>query len=291
MFRGTFDFHMGSLLCQVTHFNAVQERPETKNTALLNHRHPSWELHCVFGGSLSLVAGPHTYRAEAGQLLLIPPATYHHMASTSPDFDSMTIPFSLTRTKAATLTDNDRRLLDLFQPNRPILLLQADPPLAQALARMRLAALDRSDLFLYTERLRHLCPLVLLELFTQLNRDRQTSSAPLPSVASAEIPYVRVIDDFFALNYNQPVTRQMLADKLHISIRQLNRILKKGYGMTFNEKVQEIRLKNAVELLQTTTTPLATIAEQLGFSSQSAFSAFIRTTTGHSPSRIRAKTG
>lgn len=286
MLRSSFAFHIGSLLCQVTHFNAVQERPECKNTPLLNHRHPFWELHCVFGGHLLLAAGPHTYRAEAGQLLLIPPATYHHMASTSSDFDSMTIPFSLTRPQNVPLTANDRQMLDLFQPNRPILLFNAAPPLVQALERMRLAALDESDPFMHTERLRHLCPLMLLELFDHLNRNRQSFSSPVTSV---EIPYVCVIDDFFALNYDRRVTRQMLADKLHISVRHLNRILKQNYGMSFNEKMQEIRLKNAVELLQATAVPLGVIAEQLGFSSQSAFSAFIRAATGQTPSQIRTK--
>lgn len=277
----SFDVHIGSLVCQIARFKAVQVRPEDNPSPLLNHRHPSWELHCLFGGTLVLAAGPRTYRAEAGDLILIPPATYHYIASTSPDFAGMAITFSLTRSKNTPLTAIDRQLLDAFQPNAPIQVLRAGPDLAGALDQLRQAALSDESHYLYIERLRHLCPMVLLELLCQLNQDQQPILSNQPN-----LPYNYVIDEFFAL-YHKNGTRSMLADKLHISTRQLNRILQKNYGMTFHEKRQEIRLKNAVELLQATTTPIHSIAEQLGFSSPSSFSAFILSATGNTPSQIR----
>ena len=277
----SFDFHIGTLVCQIARFKAFQIRPEDNTAPLLNHRHPFWELHCLFSGTLTLAAGPHTYRAKAGDLILIPPATYHYMASTSPDFDGMCLPFSLTRSKSTPLTAVDRQLLDTFQPNAAILVFPAGTELAKALNQLRQAAFSDETHYLYIERLRHLCPLVLLELLRQLDLGQR----PTLSSQSA-LPYSVIIDEFFAL-YHKNGTRSMLAEKLHISTRQLNRILQKNYGMTFHEKRQEIRLKNAVELLQATTTPIHSIAEQLGFSSPSSFSAFILSATGNTPSQIR----
>lgn len=288
MIHHTFDCHIGSLLCEVADFNVILERPEAKPTLLSTHQHPSWELFCVFGGHLMLTIGPHTYRVEAGQLLLLPPATYHYMASSSPDFDGMAILFSLTRAKNVPVTAKDQLLLDLFQPSSPVLRLPISFALAQSLDLLRRTALDDPSSLMHTERLCHLYSLALLDLFDHLNPDHPSSPAP---AKANEIPYLHLIDDFFSQTYNRHATRQMLADQLHISVRQLNRILKKHYGMTFYEKLQEIRLKNAIALLQATTLPLSSVAEQLGFSSQSAFSAFIRATTGQTPSQIRTKTG
>ncbi len=80
-----------------------------------------------------------------------------------------------------------------------------------------------------------------------------------------------VIDDFFETNLAKNCTERELAKKLHISPRQLNRILVSNYGVTFSQKLANARMDRAKWLLRTTDMGITDICEAIGFSSSTSF--------------------
>ena len=78
-----------------------------------------------------------------------------------------------------------------------------------------------------------------------------------------------------------------IRDSLCISPRQLDRILRKSYGMSYREKLTEIRIEVSMDLLLTTEKSVAEISEMVGYSSPANFSTFIKNVTGKTPSAIR----
>ena len=84
----------------------------------------------------------------------------------------------------------------------------------------------------------------------------------------------------------------MLADLLHISRRQLVRILQANYGMNFRQKLQKTRMDYAAWLLATTNRQVSDIGQEVGYSSEAAFFKLFKRAFGMTPKAYRsAKAG
>ncbi|HWX02600.1 helix-turn-helix transcriptional regulator [Collimonas sp.] len=82
------------------------------------------------------------------------------------------------------------------------------------------------------------------------------------------------------------------ADRAGASERTLARLFEKDLGMTFGQWRQQVRLAHAAPMIARGM-PLSLVAAELGYASQSAFSAMFKKTFGQSPSTFFApkKTG
>ena len=83
-----------------------------------------------------------------------------------------------------------------------------------------------------------------MELFGNTIR---AATANTPVSTPVEDDYATKIDDFFALRYREDVTLSDLAAALFISERQVSRILQSNYGMSFKNKLVEMRINAAKE--------------------------------------------
>lgn len=79
------------------------------------------------------------------------------------------------------------------------------------------------------------------------------------------------IEDYLNSRYAQPLTEDSLAEHMHLSKRQLSRILQQLYGMSFRQLLIDIRLNRATQLLCTTDMTPEDIACQVGYASLSGF--------------------
>ena len=77
------------------------------------------------------------------------------------------------------------------------------------------------------------------------------------------------------------------ADQVGASERTLARLFERDLGMTFGQWRQQIRLAHAAPMIARGL-PLSLVATELGYASQSAFSAMFRKTFGQSPSTFFA---
>lgn len=83
------------------------------------------------------------------------------------------------------------------------------------------------------------------------------------------------------------LTLEQIAEELNVNPVYLSRMLKQELGVTFSQLVTELRMKRAVELLNTTDLTIMEIAEQLGYETQHYFSTVFKKTVGISPNRYR----
>ena len=132
--------------------------------------------------------------------------------------------------------------------------------------------------------MRALAALFFLGLFQKLTDQRpQPTLEPTDSISQRDF----LIDEFFNLHFGLNDGNERLAKLLCISPRQLDRILRKSYGMSYREKLTEIRIEVSMDLLLTTEKSVAEISEMVGYSSPANFSTFIKNVTGKTPSAIR----
>lgn len=86
------------------------------------------------------------------------------------------------------------------------------------------------------------------------------------------------------------ITLNSLAEKLSISANHLSQIINERFHQSFNDFVNEYRVKAAQQLIQSgpgANLTLLAIAYEVGFNSKSTFNTAFRKTTGMSPSEFR----
>ncbi|WOO43271.1 helix-turn-helix transcriptional regulator [Rubellicoccus peritrichatus] len=78
-----------------------------------------------------------------------------------------------------------------------------------------------------------------------------------------------------------------LADAVHLSISQLDRLFTKEFGQTPKQYLDQRRMQTATAQLQTSSIPVKQLSYNLGFNSLSYFSRWFRSKTGLSPREYR----
>ncbi len=82
---------------------------------------------------------------------------------------------------------------------------------------------------------------------------------------------------------------QLISETFHFSQQHLRRIFKRSMGMTINEYIQEVRLKNVARLLDSTDYAVKKIAGMTGFSDANYLSRSFRKKYGISPNEYKYK--
>lgn len=86
---------------------------------------------------------------------------------------------------------------------------------------------------------------------------------------------------------NKEFTLEYLANYLQVSPVYLSRIFKQELGTTFVSYLTKLRIKKAINLLNTTSLKINEIAEQVGYDSQHYFSTAFKKVVGVSPNQYR----
>lgn len=108
-----------------------------------------------------------------------------------------------------------------------------------------------------------------------------------------EIPdefYMDMLDEFFTHSLRDNPTLKGLAESLHLSISQTQRIIKKYYGLSFRQKLLKTKIEQSKSLMASTDLSLEKISKMVGYQSYNAFFDAFRTQTGISPSDYRQAT-
>ncbi|MFD0670748.1 helix-turn-helix domain-containing protein [Cohnella sp. GCM10027633] len=99
----------------------------------------------------------------------------------------------------------------------------------------------------------------------------------------------RRVDIFLNDLQDRPLDVKALAASMHLSYAHVARAYKRQTGMTIIERMTEIKLGKAAELLLQEDSPLTEIAERTGFASLYYFSRQFKARYGVSPSHYRRK--
>jgi iron complex transport system substrate-binding protein len=97
------------------------------------------------------------------------------------------------------------------------------------------------------------------------------------------------IDTFLFSRYQGDIKIGDLAAELNISERQVNNVMHKMFGMSFTEKVNELRLQKAAIQLTHTNDPISKISTDCGYKSQNYFLLRFKEKYGKTPTRFRAE--
>ena len=110
----------------------------------------------------------------------------------------------------------------------------------------------------------------------------------IPDMSGDDYEAISVAIDYAEENISQPPTIDDLAHVAQMSIYQLDRRMKRVFGLTTGQWLIKIRLNQAERQLIETDLPIVSIALNSGYADQSAFTRQFKRTTGMTPSEVRA---
>lgn len=125
---------------------------------------------------------------------------------------------------------------------------------------------------------------LLHHFMEQLNHVVCPDDAQHPAVQSAQI---QAVHHLLTSDLSQRHTIESLSRQFFMDSSTLKREFRQAYGLPIATYLKEYRIKKAMELLSTTDLSIGTIATQVGYETQSKFTAAFKSMTQLSPSEYR----
>jgi len=232
----------------------MKARDMTPDLHLAPHEHPVGQVTYAPQGVVRVTANNSSWIVPPQRAIWIPPNIAHGVAALE---DSRLRPLYVHASRSPFAGDE-------------CVLLEVSP-----LLRELIAALEQLGPEQHPQRELLLSNLILDELGRSATRPIRV---PLPSDKR-----LKVLCDALIADPGAEQTLAAWATQVGASERTLVRLFEKELGLSFGQWRQQVRLAHAVPLIARGL-PLSQVAEQLGYTSQSAFSAMFKKTFGRSPS-------
>ena len=250
------------------------------------HSHHTYEIRYNEKGHCSSVINGAPVSVKEGEVLLVRPGEYHYQ------------PVSDANKTASQYSVRFR--IDVLSGNAPTYQQTAYRRFFDSLQKTRVVS-DEKDVFSYLFRslknemlekepgyiynLQHLSTLILTEFIRYTGQQIDVIFPP------EDIKYrglmITKMEQFFSWRYADNVKIQDLADDIMVSKRQAARILQQIYGMSFSQKMTEVRLQHAAYQLKNTDLKTEEISERCGFNNSSYFYMSFRKKYDMTPSEFR----
>lgn len=250
------------------------------------HCHPWWELIVHIDGAFSVeFLNREQLMMTEGTLCLIPPNIYHSTQKHSPTPHKLGMRFCCTQESVTGQSRICDICTNILSASRQPVLLEHCESLCQLIRQIH-AEITMPG-FATQVCVRAMLTQFYIQFFRLLSgedsgkKDCETPVHP-PTLQEMRWP---VIEEFFFYHCAEPVTEADLAQELHLSKRQLNRVLKQTYAMSFRELLIETRLNRAAQLLCETDKSIEDVVFLVGYTSLSGFYSAFQRKFGMSPGR------
>jgi AraC-like DNA-binding protein len=102
-----------------------------------------------------------------------------------------------------------------------------------------------------------------------------------------DVERLRRACDYINDHAHQEITRNAVAEVVHMSVSGFSRFFKSHTGMTFQEFVADVRISRACLLLVTSDLPITDISLECGFADLSTFNRTFKRFRDSTPSQYR----
>ena len=244
------------------------------------HRHPWYEFNFVTDGSVFTCIDGTEFLADAGCFFLVPPqVTHSHRHNNFQGDGGFCLRFLLEKLPAVdpgalSLADSLMQILSRCTPKPRY--FPADKLLAQI---EECAELQFPGLF--TGWLMEICGSIAPEGCQERVDGHTAQKAGL----------VRQIELYLESFFTDPFLPEEFARSLNYSYRHLSRVYKEATGQTITERLTDIRVQRAKELLADPAVSIQEISRMAGFGSYAAFFKAFEGVEGCTPSQFRNQGG
>lgn len=257
-------------------FAAPSTITDKQSTGATMHSHKFYELFHVLRGNITILTEVGEIKMTEKDTAIVSPGVTH---TTIIEAGSLrfSVAFSMTKNKNVT----NSNYFEVFQSILDDKIVRLDS-FAGAHAFKRFARYFQSD---YPEKdeLLTACLHEIMVLFKSAQYEENTSSSLLLDTNNLR---TYVIDDFFTNKFHHG-SLVTLAEQLHLSTQQTQRIIKKMYGQSFSERLTTSKMNYAKTLLSDTNLSVTQIASECGYSGTNGFFVAFKKFFGITPNELR----
>lgn len=252
------------------------------STHIKSHYHSCYELHMIPYGNGVLNVNNTSYNISPGVIYLTGPLVYHEQISDPLNpMEEYCINFELSL-KNNTKTTNDELIISNILSKSKFWFGSDEHGLC-SLFEMLIDEFNNKYLGYYISVKNY-----LYQIFTKFARCLATEPHSTFALPQKNIDDKRrvIIDEYFNIS-TRKLTLLELSQNVGLSIRQLERMMIKYYGMSFNRKITEIKMIKAATLLKSTNHSIKKISLALDIEDPAYFSRIFRKHWGISPLKFR----
>lgn len=271
-----FKFELSGLHVEVERFNVY---PFTPGQRLDMHQHAIYEFHYISSGKGFVEISGTTWPLSGGDLFVTGPGVAHSQVADPNDPMSEYAMFcSITGTGSAEAD----AVTDILSHHAAHVVQDAQGLAAVFEQVMEEVRRKRVGYHTLIETL-----MIRFILAAARNFEPEGAPATVPPKRDLNASRIREIRNFIASNSHRRIDAEEVAQQLHISTRQLNRIIRSEAGTSLHRLLMQQRLEHARHLLAESDGKLADIARETGFSSEFHLSNAFKDEWGLSPRQFR----
>ena len=239
------------------------------------HCNAEYELHIILKGVCQVDVEDRHFSLREQQAILISPGQYHHPCNLPGEFERFSLSFTLS----------NGTMLDSLRVQIPVCRVFAITPDIANICQRLMREYAQKNAF-WQDMQPALLSELIISTFRLLHLDQTIQTDQL---ATREVIRTDLIDDYFEHNFAGNATLSDLSRVLHLSRRQVARVLEENYGMGFQQKLISTRMDHAAWLLRTTDQHAGQIAGSVGYSSETAFYQAFRNHFNVTPQQYRKR--
>ena len=260
------------------------------------HKHVEFEFHFIPRGKGKVILGDQEYELSEGLLYLTGPGVMHYQeASAEEAMDELCLHVEITESEP--ISTSEATVSDILDHHE---IAEADDCIDRLKQLPLIPVIDRfsampcfleSYMACYENSFGSYTTIksqviqILLRTVRAYDNGNPLADLPVRDMKSSRYQFVI---QYLRANYATPVTQEDLAEKLHISTRQLQRIMKdKHPGQSFSKIVEEIRLDAVCRRLVESDLTVENIAMLEGFSNPTYLHSVFRKRFGITPAQYR----
>lgn len=248
------------------------------------HMHSSFEFHFIKEGCCEVITDNGSFVAGKGDFYLTTPGVFHEQRAVS---GKKLIEYSLN-CDLISMPDCSAEMVNMLTILKSSSCKVYEDKDYVSCSRLFEYALEEA----YCGRtgfygsIKNIIPLILINASRKIALNREYDFS-VPRKSSSNNFRMSQIERFINDNISTTVSTSSIASYMHLSQKQVCRIIKEAKNMSTKEYVNNIKLLKAKELLKNSDYNIKRISDLLGFSSEYYFSQFFKNMEGYPPAVYR----
>lgn len=270
---------------EILNIRCVEQRAERQNQTFTPymHQHVCFEMHMPIEGWQTYQIMDKTVSVYPEEVVLFAPNALHCVLKNSDNLRKFSMKFTLVLPEDAGEDGEDSRFQYLVRAlhARPYIKTKPNKWYAELMNRVFLEAYEEK--YGWTALVVNMISQLVIEIVREnLPREKRH-----PSEEGLQRKRIESIESFIQDNISAMITKQMVAEQMFLSVRQLDRIVLAERGMTLKSLIDQIKIQEARRLLRETDMTQRDISISLGFTETSSFNRYFRRFETVSPGTYR----
>ncbi|PWM45865.1 MAG: hypothetical protein DBX47_03355 [Clostridiales bacterium] len=253
------------------------------------HKHSYFTLYVADGKQVFVQTHDKVYNLAPKDALILPPETEHRYAPEN-DAECFSVIFTFNKNQKEPNEDVYTPFSEFFK-SLYCLQLKNQSELTSITQEIRRTFKEKNLAVLF--RIKVCFSHLIFNLYDSLSFISNTHPVDKELSPETMIKYKNtnmrpfIIDAYMREHFRENITLEQMSQVMFLSTKQLGRIIKKTYGQTFYQRITNMRIEEAKQLLKNKNLTIEEIAYLVGYSTHTGFYKAFRQTTGKKPSEWR----